>query len=311
MELRKDYILDRWVIISEGRSKRPHQFKHEEKKEDKVCFFCPGNEHMTPDEIVRIEKDKKWTMRVFPNKFAAVEKKGEINIETHNTYFTFANAYGSHEIIVETNDHKKQLWDLNKEELKELLSLYNQRIIEINKDENIKYVCVIKNHGKDGGTSLIHSHSQIIAYNHLPTNIQEKIDAYKSFAHCPMCDIWKVEKKSDRKCFENNTFIAFTPYASRFNYEILVMPKRHVTKLDDLTEEELNDFSEIWHKILVKLNELGVSFNHYIHYSPDNADLHLTLEICPRIAKWAGFEISSNTIINSVSPESAAEFYRE
>ena len=61
MELRKDYLLDRWVIISEKRSERPRQFdsaKHE--KQEGVCYFCPGNENLTPPEIARIN-DKKGT----------------------------------------------------------------------------------------------------------------------------------------------------------------------------------------------------------------------------------------------------------
>ena len=65
-ELRKDYVLDRWVIIATGRGKRPHQFKSE--KQDKaidVCFFCPGNENMTPPEIDRVEEDGNWVIRVF------------------------------------------------------------------------------------------------------------------------------------------------------------------------------------------------------------------------------------------------------
>ena len=61
MELRKDYILDRWVYIATNRSKRPKEFRKEEKLEkEKICFFCPGNEELTPPEIGRVEKNGKW-----------------------------------------------------------------------------------------------------------------------------------------------------------------------------------------------------------------------------------------------------------
>ena len=60
-ELRKDYILDRWVIISPKRGKRPHEFKQEQAEvHSSKDFFAPGNEEMTPNEIGRIEKDGKW-----------------------------------------------------------------------------------------------------------------------------------------------------------------------------------------------------------------------------------------------------------
>ena len=130
MELRKDYVLDRYVIISEGRGKRPKQFIEEEfQKEEKICYFCPGNESLTPKEIARLGNP--WKMRVFQNKFAAVAEAGNPVLRTDNIFYTFADAYGTHEVIVETNDHKKQLWDLGKAELVDVFSIYRQRINEI------------------------------------------------------------------------------------------------------------------------------------------------------------------------------------
>ena len=60
-----------------------------------------------------------------------------------------------------------------------------------------------------------------------------------------------------------------------------------------------------------KLKELGVSYNYFLHYAPQGEDLHFHIEICPRIADWGGFELGTDTTINSVTPEDAAEFYRE
>ena len=63
-------------------------------------------------------------------------------------------------------------------------------------------------------------------------------------------------------------------------------------------------------KILVKLKQLGVDYNFFLHYAPDGEDLHFHIEVTPQIATWAGFEFSSETVINTVAPEVAAEFYR-
>ena len=81
-ELRKDYILDRWVVVSTGRAHRPKQFKHTQPTQEvKVCYFCPGNEELTPPEIGRVEEDGKWILRWFDNKFPAVESKGNPEIK--------------------------------------------------------------------------------------------------------------------------------------------------------------------------------------------------------------------------------------
>ena len=305
MELRKDYILDRWVIINPKRGQRPNQFVAEKNVDVGQCFFCPGNESMTPAEIGRLGKDK-WQMRWFPNKFPAVNLEGNYNIKTDNTFFTFGDAIGYHEIIAETPDHQKQIFDLDAGQLVQLFKVYQQRINELKKKEGIKYVSVFKNHGPDAGTSIVHSHTQIIAHNLVPASIMERLEAVKKFSHCPYCDIINIEKNSFRRCFENDSFVAFTPYASRFNYEIHLYPKQHITDFCSLNEEQSRKLAEIFLLIMQKIKVFG-SFNYFLN----NYDgLHFNIEFCPRIAKWAGFEFATGTIINTVSPEEAAKFCR-
>ncbi|MBW2963356.1 DUF4931 domain-containing protein [Candidatus Woesearchaeota archaeon] len=311
MELRKDYILDRWVILSSSRGSRPREFKAEKLVQaGKIDYFAPGHEELTPPEIGRLG-GKKWKMRWFANKFPAVDKHGEAEIKTDNKYFTFASAYGEHEIIVETPSKTKQLTDLTVKEIKELFKVYAQRINEIKKDDKIKYICVFKNHGAKGGTSLIHSHSQIISYNKVPEVIKAEVEACKKYGSCPYCEIIQIERNSFRRCFENDDFVAFCPYASRFNYEIWIFPRKHLLNITELTAEQFNSLAEIMKKSLLKLKKLGCSYNYFLHYSPQGENLHFHIEICPRIATWGGFELSSETVINSVTPEDAASFYRE
>ena len=105
--------------------------------------------------------------------------------------------------------------------------------------------------------------------------------------------------------------IAFAPYASRFNFEVWIMPKRHIKNITEFNEDETKDLADIMHKILNKLKELNASYNFVLHYSPDNENLHFHIEILPRFANWAGFEFGTDMIINSVSPEYAAQFFRD
>ncbi len=312
MELRKDYILDRYVIVSSSRGKRPFEFKREKehKEEGKTCFFCPGNENLTPPEIGRIGTKKEWKIRWFPNKFPAVDKKGNPNLKTKKEFFTSASAYGHHEVIVETDDHKKQLADLTVSQIKKVLNTYIDRIKNLSREKNIKYVCIFKNHGRNAGTSLVHSHSQLIAYNKLPESIKKKIKSVKKYKKCPYCKIIKLEKKSERKCFENSSFVSFAPYASRFHFENWIFPKKHLTNLTHMSEKQLEDLAKILKKILSKLKKLNASYNMELFYAPKGKDLHFHIEISPRISIIGGFEILSDDVINSLAPEEAAKFYR-
>ncbi len=309
MELRKDYILERWVIIAAGRKQRPREYSDRQSGSPKqVCFFCPGNEELTPPEIGRVG-GKKWRFRWFPNKFPAVDRLGNPSVRNDNTFFTFSDAYGSHEIIVETPSRTKQLWDLDRHGLAELFSIYKERIGELSRDGSARYVAVFKNHGSKGGASLRHSHTQVASINIVPPLVQAEVNA-SSKGGCAYCRIIDVEKGSFRRCFENGSAVAFTPYASRFNYEIWIFPKRHLGTLDDFNSDELNDFTELLDKVLKRLKSLNVSYNYVLHYAPSGSGLHFHVEVTPRIATWAGFEAASDVIINSVPPEDAARFYR-
>ena len=311
-ELRKDYILDRFVLLSTDRGKRPHQLVLPIEKEKKgVCFFCPGNEHLTPPETHSLEKEGNWQIRVFPNKFAAVKNEGESNIKTDNTFFTFSNNFGYHEVIVETPDHNKELADLSIDEIKQVLEVFSHRIDSLSREEGVKYVQIFKNKGSKAGTSIPHTHSQVIAYNVIPSSIKEKITATNNFNDCPYCNIINIEKNSLRSIFENDSFVSFAPYASRFPLEAWIFPKEHVRFLSELTEEDYYNFAEILKKLLSKLKTINAPYNFFICYSPNNEDLHLHMEILPRINTLAGFELSTNNYINHISPEDAALFYKK
>lgn len=308
MELRKDYFLDRWVIVSRRRGKRPHDMKQEEDVvESTSCAFCPSNEDQTPPEIGRLERDGQWYVRWFANKFAFVAREGEPTIKSHG-FFTFANAYGDHEVVVEAAEHDKQLHDLPAEHIKDVLKVYSDRIDEL--DDKNEYVVVFKNYGKAAGTSLVHSHTQIASLNLLPPQIIEEVEKSHDQGRCLYCEIIDIEKHSDRSVFENDSFVAFCPYASRFNFEIWLFPKQHIKRMAEFDDKQMNDLAWMLKKVIVKLKELNASYNYVLHYSPKGEDLHFHIEVLPRIAKWGGFELNSGIIVNQVMPEDAARFYR-
>ncbi|MFH0875844.1 MAG: DUF4931 domain-containing protein [archaeon] len=308
-ELRKDYVLNNFVIIATERAKRPDQFISEKKdKKTDICHFCPGNESLTPGEHARITDGKGgWLIRCFTNMYAAVAPTGNYIIKTDNSFFTYSDGFGLHEVIVETPEHEKELWDLPTWHIEKLLRFYSYRIQKMEVQTGIKYVTVFKNSGSDAGTSILHTHSQLIGYNLIPEEIIEKEKA--SANSCPYCRIIEIEKNSDRRCFESYHSISFTPYASRFPFEIWLFPRRHIRSITDFNDDEYKDTAEMLIRILSKLKKLNAPYNMYLQYGLDKMHFHIV--ITPRLAKWAGFEISTGTIINTMPPEKAAEFYRE
>ena len=81
--------------------------------------------------------------------------------------------------------------------------------------------------------------------------------------------------------------------------------------MNEFDDNEFADLAAILKKVLSKLKELNAPYNLFLHHAPNGEDLHFHIEITPRCAIWAGFEFSSDIIINSISPEDAAKFYRD
>lgn len=317
-ELRKDCLLERWVIIAADRGARPHDYiKGAKKIKEKTpnCFFCPGSEEKTPPELGRIEAGGRWIIRCFSNKFpATAQNPGSTNIE--HACFVRKPAYGKHEVIVETPDHEKHFGDLSVKHIEKLLDMYTERIVANKEDPLIKNVMIFKNEGEDAGISLEHSHTQLIALGVIPPSIREVITACrryrKKFGGCAICDLWQMEQGSKRMILEDDNMIAYAPFASRFPFEVRLIPKRHVTSLEHLEPSEKRSLAGFMKKII---GSLGSDMNHpaynfYIHTAPKRHDMHMHIEICPRINKWAGFELGSGIIINTMPPETAAEYYR-
>jgi len=216
-ELRKDYILDRFVIIAAERGKRPVLVseKPDVVDDSSQCPFCPGHEAMLAGIINEIKKGKSWTIRVVPNKYSAVSLEGNPEIRTDNKFFTFATAFGYHEIIIETPDHNLEIEELPVEHIQGILKTYIWRIKELNDKPNIRFVSVFKNRGKEAGASIKHSHSQVIAYNHKPSWIADELlkvyDYFIKNESCPYCEIIDIEKRSFRRIFEDEHFVSFAP----------------------------------------------------------------------------------------------------
>jgi len=308
MELRKDYFLERFVIVAPNRDNRPSDVIENVLQKPAVDVFGEGNESLNPDEIGRLIRNGKWVVRWFKNKYPAVLDKKSEDVMPESRFFSSSPAFGFHEVIVESAKRDVQLSHLSEKEIEDVLQVYARRIIEIEAREGIKYVSLFKNHGFQAGSSIVHSHAQAIGLGFVPPEVQEKLDASRKFLRCPYCSVLEEEKGSARVVFENDDFVAFCPFASRFNYEVWVWPKNHATRFEEFN---LSSLSKILKPILSRLDEKNIDYNMHVTYSPKGDDLHAHLEISPRVSRWGGFELTSGVIINSVSPEAAAKFYKK
>jgi len=327
-ELRKDPVTGRWVIISQERGGRPLQEEKPAQKIDhKSCPFCEGNEKLTPSEIYAVGKVGRhknstgWDIRVIPNKFPALRVEGEVLTRGENMYDKM-NGIGAHEVIIETPEHSKSGALLSVEQYKSILLTYAERINDLKKDLRMEYILIFKNHGLSAGATLEHPHSQLIATPIVPKKVLEELSSAKKYfefkGRCVFCDMINTELNSNsRVVYENDNFIAFCPFASRFPFEIWVLPRSHDSAYEDISEKEAAELARALKTVLGKLNEAlsNPDYNYILHNWPHKSNdrniFHWHIEIMPKLTKIAGFEWGSGFYINPTSPEDAAKFLRE
>lgn len=299
-EIRKDYIQDKYVIIAPRRAERKFTVPKITPETKTTCFFCPRN--IKKEEVIEyLGSPKSWQMVVLKNKFPAVSIDNE-------------QAYGVQEIVVETPNPTQQLEELPVNDIVKLLEIFATRTKAIVKNKRIKYVLIFKNNGGHAGASVAHSHSQIFATAFIPPQLRDKSQKVLEYrlrrGTCVYCNVIDSERTGPRLVFEKDGVIAFTPYASMHNYELWILPTRHIDNVTQLNDTERNAWAEILKTSLLAITKLGLPYNFYFHEVVFDEDQHLYMKITPRGSVWAGVEIGSGIIINPISPEDAAEYYR-
>lgn len=315
-EWRFDPINKDWVVVAPGRGKRPEDFKKkepvkEESQEKVSCVFC---------DYFILPKFADKNFAVVPNKFPAFSPGRKPVIKTENNFFQTAPSSGFHEVVV-FKDHSKQLSDLDFSEWEELFGVYQNRYIELAKENFVNYISIFHNHGKLAGASLAHPHSQIAAISFFDKDISIAVDSAKRFfkekSQCLFCSANRAERSAKKRIvFENGNFLAVCPFASRTNFEVIISPKNHLPRFEEITKEEKKDLAVVFQTVLAKISK-GLNYpdyNFYLKTSPcdqrNYSFFHWHFAIMPRISVWAGFEMGSGIEIITMPPEKSAEYLR-
>lgn len=325
-ELRQNPITKQWVIIATERAKRPQEFV--KKSEDtkpipsyvERCPFCPGNEHLTPPESLRMDRNGKWQVRVVPNRFAALSSEGVPSRKLEGLKCT-ANGVGLHEVVVETPDHSKTTALLSAEEIELIIQCYRERYHSITADSRIEHVTIFKNHGAAAGTSLEHPHSQIIATPIIPPDIRSRMEEalrfYDVTGQCIFCRVMSEELAEQVRIVQETAhFVGFIPFAALTPFSLWIYPRRHMASFGETQPEEIRDMARMLRLVLAKLYYgLGnPDYNYVVRTAPCEGRYlrysHWYLTVIPRLTRTAGFELGSGMYINPTVPETNAEFLR-
>ena len=111
-------------------------------------------------------------------------------------------------------------------------------------------------------------------------------------------------------------FVALELYASPAPFSTHIYPRRHMASFGDISAAEITDLARTLRTVLAKLYHglQDPDFNYTIRSAPSEwvgvKYFHWYLSVIPRLTRVAGFELGSGMFINTVTPESAADFLR-
>ena len=325
-ELRQNMATKRWVIIATERAKRPNELVPESTTDplslpawDESCPFCPGNEEMDL-ETMRMPERGEWQVRGVGNRYPALRTGGD-RIRSYDGVDRNITAVGYHEVLVESPLHNACTPLQPSSELCMVFSAFQQRGIEIARDDRIEQVIYFKNHGSMAGSSMPHPHAQIMGLPIVPSDIRARISEARRYfddtGDCVLCSMLAREQEDGRRIVvEGEHATAFVPYAAFSPFHVWIIPHGHEAHYHHAGIDDRQSVARVLHKLLQKLY-VGVGnpdFNYVIRSAPvsecNNEYLHWYVTVVPRLTQVAGFELGADMFINPTLPEESAAFLR-
>lgn len=325
-DLRRDPLLRRWVMIAPerrddlclGQLRRPHPA-------GEVCPFCPGNEHLNPEEIYVIRGERSpanphgWLLRVTPDHNPLFHVEGPLERKGVGP-FDLMSGIGAHELVTETPNHHAHWADFDRAHMERLLRCYVDRFNELRRDRRLRHAIVMKNHAAPW-SRFPHQHSHVVAMAFTPRRIEDELGGAREYhaikERCVFCDILRdEERRQDRIVCSNGEATAVVPFASGFPSETWILPRRHAADFGTVGERTLSDLAALLVETASRMRTTlqDPQYSVALHSGPldgSDADLfHWHLEIVPHLSSEIGMEWATGVFCNPVPPEDAAAALR-
>lgn len=330
------------VLVATARSMRPKKAEAPAPRDTRAhvdtCPFCVGNESMTPPAIASYPDTGAWEVRIVENLYPVLGDDRENPNLTFGLQQTI-DGYGRHEVMIDHPQHGVAVHEMSESHLQLLFTAYQERMDQLYRSNpRLRYVLVFKNFGPAAGASIAHTHSQIIATPVVPDNVQLEVENSRVYFEknhrCIFCTLidealtfeatlydresGEIRRKIDVGQFvieRSQRFIAIKPFASRFEWEVHILPLSHQSDFLAAPAGDFADLARVMRRTMARLDAVlgGAQYNYFLHSVPHapafgncGPSYHWHIEICPRTSIPTGFELGSGLFVNTVSPEVAA-----
>jgi UDPglucose--hexose-1-phosphate uridylyltransferase len=249
-----------WVLVSPHRTQRPWLGQREKTAEevrpayDPQCYLCPGN-HRAGGAV---NPDYKDTF-VFTNDFAALLPDTPRDGVPSSELFGCEPVRGTCRVLCFSPRHDLTLPDMSLEQIGKVIDAWAVQITELGRQ--YRWVQIFENKGAAMGASNPHPHGQIWAGNWLPRLPEQEETCQRRYAETHgrllLCDYLEQELAQQTRIIEVNPhWVMLVPYWAVWPFELLLLPRRPVQRLPELTPEERSSLAQILQRSLIRYDNL-------------------------------------------------------
>lgn len=350
-ELRYHPFLDQWVITATHRQERTFHPPAD------YCPLCPTKPGGFPTEV----PFESYDIVVFENKFPSLSPHPP-EPEVHGSWLTpVRQSCGVCEVVLYSQDHNSTFATLSFAQVRKLTRVWKERYVDLADRDYVDYVFIFENKGKEIGVTLSHPHGQIYAYPYIPPTLElelvaerahfekhnrplmadvlaqegigvedyGRIDPISSLKEAPLitgeltAESPARNQGENRIVWQNATFVALVPFFARYPYEVWVTPKRHISSLRHMTEDDLDDLGEALLVVTRKYDKLfGFSMPYIMamHQEPGahgyafnwfHVEFYPPYRTANKLKYLAGSEAAAGAFINDTLPEVTSKTLRD
>jgi len=318
-----------WVLVAPDRTQRPWEGQVEagsnpaEESFDPACYLCPGNVRASGEKNPPYEGTF-----VFDNDFAAL-KPGIPPWEVNERGLLIARSEaGRCRVVCFSPRHHLTMARMTVPELRRVVDTWCKEFSELGSDPSIRSVQIFENRGSMMGCSNPHPHGQIWANESLPNELLKELGSFREHhrvhSSSLLRDYLELElEQKERLVWTNQHFVLLVPFWAIWPFETLLISRRPVTAMDELTDEERTGLAEILQQTTTRYDNLfhiPFPFTMGFHQRPTDGDphpeFHLHAHFYPPLLRSAtvkkfmvGYEMLSMPQ-RDITAEAAAELLR-
>ena len=272
-----------WVLVSPHRTKRPWQGQvekpaiEERPHYDPTCYLCPGNERA--GGVKNPEYDGTF---VFQNDFSALLPDVPPGQAGDHELLLSESESGLCRVICFSPRHDLTLPEMERKDIRKVVGLWTEQYATLGAMNDINHVQIFENKGAVMGCSNPHPHGQVWAQRNVPGEPAKELSHMQSYfdekGSTLLSDYLDVElEREERVVCQNDHFAAVVPFWATWPFEVMILCKRRVASLLDMTDDEKDSLAEILKRVTTRydnLFECSFPYSSGMHQAPTDDNAH-------------------------------------